>query len=320
MTNGALTPLVRPLVRLIREVSELGGSGPWNGQYALQKALRARAPAWLAIGGSLRPGEIPWFWCWEDRADAAIWATAGKPFIVGPNILFADSRRPCSIPAERVILDAPSCRLLFTESAWYRELIERHRAGANSAPIVLWPYPIDPKPAGPVPAQYDLLIFVKEKRQPGLIDRLRHRVKRTRVLTYGRFTRDQLYKLARRSRCCLYLSTDDRGPLALAEILLSGCPAIGVPTGAPFIRPGRTGVLLERFHPTDCLRAMAACHKLDRRDVAAEAERQFDTQTIVDTILQSLITYTRRPFRAESSTRRTVRYSDHLKSGRVRLP
>ena len=73
-------------VRLIREVTRPGGSGPWNGQYALQKALRDRLPDWLHVGGMLREGEIPWVWCWEDREVAAGCAAAGQPFIVGPNV------------------------------------------------------------------------------------------------------------------------------------------------------------------------------------------------------------------------------------------
>ena len=43
-------------VRLIREVTRAGKSGPFNGQYALQKALAARRPQWLKIGGLLAPG------------------------------------------------------------------------------------------------------------------------------------------------------------------------------------------------------------------------------------------------------------------------
>ena len=99
------------------------GRGPGNGQYALQKALRQYGPPWLTIGGGLRRGEIPWFWCWEDREVAASCARVGTPFVAGPNILFANSRAPCRFEAERAICNAASCRLLFTESEWYRRLI-----------------------------------------------------------------------------------------------------------------------------------------------------------------------------------------------------
>ena len=103
-------------IRLIRCVPSPTGSGPGNGQYALQKALRRYAPDWLKIGGSLRRGEIPWFWCWEDREVAAMCAQAGEAFVAGPNILFAESSHPCRIAAEREICNAASCRLLFTKS------------------------------------------------------------------------------------------------------------------------------------------------------------------------------------------------------------
>ncbi len=139
-----------------------------------------------------------------------------------------------------------------------------------------------------MPAQYDLLIYAKGHYQPEFLTQLTGRFRRSRVLTYGRFTRKELFAAARRSRCCVYLSTDDRGPLALAEILLSGCPAIGIPTGAPFIRHGQTGILLNHFHLNDCLAAIATCHHLNRHQVSALAQQQFDTRQITKTILTSL--------------------------------
>jgi hypothetical protein len=283
-------------VRLIREVTRPGGSGPWNGQYALQKALRTHHPEWLQIGGTLRHGEIPWIWCWQDQDIAAACAAEGRPFVVGPNVLFGDSRHPGKAPAEQAICRAASCRLMFTESAWYCDLIERHRGAENRAPIVVWPYPIDPKPGGPLPAEHRLLIYAKGHYRPGLISRIMRHFGSTyptsdgavRLFIYGRFRREELYEAARRSRCCLYLSEDDRGPLALAEILLAGCPAIGVPTGAPFVRPGQTGVLLDRFVPKACLDAVAKCHRINRHTVAALAASQFDTGRIIDMVLEAL--------------------------------
>jgi len=236
----------------------------------------------------LRGGEIPWFWCWEDGDAAAMCAVTGRPFIVGPNVLFADSRRPCTAPGEREVCDAASCRLMFTESAWYRDLIQRHRGPNNRAPIVLWPYPIDPQPGGPLPVEHDLLIYAKGDYRRGLVGRLMRNFRHSRLLVYGKHTREELFNAARRCRCCMYLSTDDRGPLALAEILLCGCPAIGVATGAPFIRPGRTGVLLERFRPRECAHAITTCQQLDRQAVATTARNQFDTTLIVGTILSAL--------------------------------
>jgi hypothetical protein len=277
-----------PIIRLIREVREPGGSGPWNGQYALQRALRRDAPEWLRIGGTLAAGEIPWFWCWLDGDAAVLCAQTGHPFVAGPNILFADSRRPCRVPAEREICTAASCRLLFTESAWYRDLIEAHRRPANRAPIVLWPYPIDPQPGGPLPADFDLLIYQKGPYRPRLIEELTRRFPRARLIVYGGYRREELLDAARRSRCCAYLSEDDRGPLALAEILLAGCPAVGIRRGAPFIRPGRTGFFVERLLPEECAAAIQQCHTLDRRAVAVLAVEQFDPQRIVATIVRAL--------------------------------
>jgi hypothetical protein len=277
-----------PTIRLIREVREPGGSGPWNGQYALQRALRRDAPDWLRIGGALSAGEIPWFWCWLDGDAAAACAQTGHPFVAGPNILFADSRRPCRLPAERAICAAASCRLLCTESVWYRDLIEAHRGPANRAPIVLWPYPIDPQPSGPLPAEFELLIYQKGACRRRLIEELMRRFPRSRLTVYGQYRRAELFDAARRSRCCAYLSDDDRGPLALAEILLAGCPAVGIRRGAPFIQAGRTGFFVECLQWQQCSRAIEQCHALDRRAVAALAAEQFDARRTVATIIRSL--------------------------------
>jgi hypothetical protein len=277
-----------PTIRLIRAVHEPGGSGPSNGQYALQKALRRDAPEWLRIGGTLAADEVPWFWCWLDGDAAALCAQTGHPFVAGPNILFADSRRPCRVPAEREICAAASCRLLFTESAWYAGLIEAHRGPANRAPIVLWPYPIDPQPGGPLPPEFDLLIYEKGGSRPELSERLVRRFPKTCRIVYGGYRREELFAAARRSRCCVYLSEDDRGPLALAEILLAGCPAVGVPRGAPFIEPGRSGVFVERLLPKACIEAIERSQALDRRAVAAIAAEKFDARRIAGAIAAAL--------------------------------
>jgi hypothetical protein len=276
-------------VRLIREIDAPGRSGPINGMFALQQALRDARPAWLHVGGRLRGNELPWYWHWGDGPEAARRALAGKPFVCGPNILFGNSRRPCATRTEVSICRAASCRLLFTESEWYGRLIERHRGPANRAPIVLWPYPIVPVPGGPLqPAKYDLLIYVKNGRFPGLVDEVSALWRRHRVVYYGRYRRQRMWEIARRSRACLYLADDDRGPLALAEILLSGCPTIGLPTGAPFVRHGQTGIVLDRLTTEACFQAIRRCHALDRRQVARLAAAQFDGAKIVETILAAL--------------------------------
>jgi hypothetical protein len=77
------------------------------------------------------------------------------------------------------------------------------------------------------------------------------------VLNYGQYKREQLFEAARRSRACAYLADDDHGPLALQEILLAGCPVVGVRTGAPFIHDGIPGVFV------DCLPPGAKCVKSD---------------------------------------------------------
>jgi len=277
--------------RLVRPVDSPGKSGPFNGQYALQKALRARIRddiPWLSIGGDLHCDELPWFWCWLDRRAAAEWILQGRPFVQGPNTLFLDSRRPRCDRLESLLLDSNRCKLLCTESAWYRDLIRRHRKPDNRTPIALWPYPIDPRPGGPLAPCYDLLIYVKNGPFQPMVDRLQARFPRSCVIRYGDYCRERLWETARRSRCCCYLADDDRGPLALAEILLCGCPTVGLPTGAAFVTPGRTGILLEELTAGGCAQAIEDCLGWDRAKVAAHASWQFDTRRIVDRVVRSL--------------------------------
>jgi hypothetical protein len=53
-----------------------------------------------------------------------------------------------------------------------RDLIPKYRGPANQSPIVLWTYPIDPWPGGPLPDEYDLLIYFKDGNRPQLLEHL----------------------------------------------------------------------------------------------------------------------------------------------------
>lgn len=281
-------------VRLRGVVDRPGGSGPSNGQYALQKALRRRVERdgirWLRFGRRADARDLIWFWCWEHIPELLGWDALDRPWAAGPNILFQSSFAPCCAAGEPRVCRSPNCRLLFTESAWYRRLIAAHQRATNTAPIVVWPYPIDPRPEGPIfPAKYDLLIISKSHGE-GVARGLADAFPNSLILRYGRFRRRQLFEAARASRCCVYLSNDDRGPLALAEILLAGCPAVGIERGAPWIETGRTGIRVEHLRPA--LLSAAVSELLDggpeRESIRRAAEERFDTETICTTILDAL--------------------------------
>lgn len=109
---------------------------------------------------------------------------------------------------------------------------------------------------------------------------------------------------ARRSRACAYLADDDHGPLALQEILLAGCPTVGVRTGASFVRTGETGVAVDRLPPgascvecdadavalDDFIDAIDQAQTIDRPSVRAIAAEHFNTRSIVDSLLGPLRT------------------------------
>jgi hypothetical protein len=217
-------------------------------------------------------------------------------------MLFTYSWKPRIDAEERGLLDAANCRVMFCHSDWYRDLIARNRCPANTAPIVTWPYPIDPWPGEPLPDEYDLLIYSKNGHRPGLLEHLCELFPRHVVLHHGQYKREQLFEAARRSRACAYLADDDHGPLALQEILLAGCPTVGVRTGAPFIQDGVTGVFVKRLPPgAKCVQNDADADSLGvfvagirrgmemKRDaVRASAADAFDSDRIVDGLIHIL--------------------------------
>jgi hypothetical protein len=217
-------------------------------------------------------------------------------------MLFTNSASPRIDAEECALLDAANCRAMFCHSEWYRDLIAKHRGPTNQSAIVLWPYPIDPWPGEPLPDAYDLLIYAKNGHRPQLLEHLVEVFPRHIQIHYGRYQREELFEAARRSRACAYLADDDHGPLALQEILLAGCPTVGVRTGASFVRTGETGVVVDRLPPgrqcaesdedvralTIFMEAIEEAQSLDRHSVRYRAAEQFATGHIVDLLLAKL--------------------------------
>lgn len=293
-------------IELIGPVDAPGGNGPSNGMYALQRALRKRIDDgldWLTIKSLPASRDaIPWFWNWADRRYAVWWDSQGLPFVQGPNMLFLNSATPRIDAEECALLDAANCRAMFCHSEWYRDLIAKHRGSANQSPIIMWPYPIDPWPGEPLPDEYDLLIYAKNGHRPMLLEHLAELYPRHIQIHYGQYHRDQLFEAARRSRACAYLADDDHGPLALQEILLAGCPTVGVRTGASLVEHGETGFLVDRLPPgKSCvandadqtalgayLDAVQQARTMDRYRIRAAAAEQFATDRTVESLLNSV--------------------------------
>ena len=246
--GSSLIPNPSPMhVRLIREVNAPTGRGPGNGMFALQRLLRAAGPDWLHIGGRLRDGEMPWFWCWLDRPAACACAAVGMPLVIGPNMLFGNCGWPAPFPASAncATRRAAGCNSPSRSGiaiGFCRAAGRRCGRRSCSGPIRS-----SRGPAARCAPRYDLLIYEKSGFDPALPEQLRRRWPASVRVQYRRFRREQMIELARQSRACVYLSDNDRGPLALAEILLSGCPAVGVPRGSPWIVAGQTGFHVRPF-------------------------------------------------------------------------
>ena len=75
----------------------------------------------------------------------------------------------------------------------------------------------------------DVLIYCKfnyQQYREFFVQRNKDKLK-MEVVVYGAYNQTDLLKLARRSKCCLYLSYGETGGIAVCEILCCGCPIIG---------------------------------------------------------------------------------------------
>ena len=77
------------------------------------------------------------------------------------------------------------------------------------------------------------------------------------------------------------LADVDHGPLALQEILLSGCPTVGVRTGTSFVRTGETGVVVDRLPPgQQCAETEEGEQALDVFMVSIEQAQSMDRHSV----------------------------------------
>lgn len=277
-------------IAVIPELEAPGeGGGPMKGMWALQEVLRRVIREWdldwLTLCDRPRPGHVPWLWCY--RSIVADLARQRVPFIMGPNVIFTYSRRPRIDETECAILDACSCEAVFCHSEWYRDLIRENMGPQNNASILCWPYPIRPMPEGPVAnPTWDVLIFVKSGPEAEDIARVVARCFTSSVVTrYGEFRREELYSWARASRSCVYLSDDESGGLATQEIMLAGCPVVGIERGAPLVVHDRTGIRIDTWDVRSFVEGIERSWQLDRREVRAAAIKLFDEDKIASTVV-----------------------------------
>ena len=138
--------------------------------------------------------------------------------------------------------------------------------------------------------------------RPQLLEHLAEVFPRHIQIHYGRYQPEELFEAARRSRACAYLADDDHGPLALQEILLAGCPTVGVWTGAAFVRTGETGGAGEPVPPgrhawkakttrrrAGGLHGRTGSGSSDQASACAgSAAEDFQTTSIVDQLVNTL--------------------------------
>lgn len=276
-----------PSIRLVRPTLNMGVRGPGRGSFALHFALRVADLPWLHLGGQLQDDEIPWVWSWQDKSLAVHCEQIHRPYIIGPNVLYDNSSLPGCARHEPELMKGRHCALMFTESPWYARLL-RATTWNKQVPIAIFSYPIDPQPEGPLPAKYDLLIYLKDKSLGRLAMEILDVWRNSNIVVYGAYDREEMVELARQSRAGCYLSSDDRGPLALAEIMLAGCPAVGIERGAPWVLEQGLGVQVKELTKLLLCESVERAMMLNRDDVRETALQRFSTEKTVNDIRVAL--------------------------------
>jgi len=278
-------------VQLLPEQNDIGNNrGPATGMFALQQALRKQASDWFSISdGPLDGDTIPWFWETEYGRLARDCHKLKRPFIVGPNVLFGNSRKPREQEHERIICDSPYCLLIITDGiGWYERLIRENLGPESKAEVVAIPYPVTiPQVDHEIRQVNDVLIYVKS----GVNTVIDHRRAFPYNVTiyYGSFERRELLYWAHRSKCCLYLSDDDRGPIAAAEILLTGCPLIGIERGCPWVAMNKPfGMLISDLTVESCKLAVEQVSAFNRKTTRFHAEEFFSPNYIAQNMIDVL--------------------------------
>lgn len=297
------------MVQLIRPILAPGRDDFSIGMHTLQKSLRQRIKGgldWLEIKDlPAERGALAWFWHYTDRSYANWWNDQGQPFVQGPNMLFLNSDNPRIDLDENRLLDASNCKGMICLSTWYSDLINQHKGPSNTSTVFNCPYPIDVDPGGPTDIKYDLLIFSKNVHRPQLLEYLAEQFPRC-ILFHNGFQRGALLQAARSSRACVYLAENDHGSMILSEILLTGCPVVGVRNGAAFVDEGTTGLIVEQFPPgPKCFQSDRDSASLTQLRNAIRAAEEMSHERVRDAAMST--------FGMEEATDRVLRLLDELR-------
>ncbi len=222
-------------------------SGPDILVRAWAEALEARPDKVRDINaGPLEPGDIPWHPVWSAALHERL--AEGRPVVIGPNVIWANSRAPGAGAGEqRLLQHAEQGKVVaaFVLSRWYAELTRRRIA----APVHLLDFPLPRTWAAITPAlraeSWAPFFYVKGgAAEAAIAAELARRWPDSTTITYGAFRRDDLIAAARRHACCIYISREDHFPLAAVEIGLVGCPIISDEKSCSGVLHGVTGLVV----------------------------------------------------------------------------
>ena len=257
--------------------------------FALQRALRKVRPAWLHIGGPL-----------ARRRDALVLVLGGPP------------RGVRLRGRERAVCDRPEHAVRQLDDAVRRRrragIVQRRKLPAAIHRIGLVSR-LDSGALRPGHAGADRAVALSDRsvaRRPAAAplrsadlreERLRPRAAPPTVAALAGVGAGPLWTISKGAAdrvgpavAGVRLSVGQRSRAAGAggNPALAGCPAVGVPRGAPWILGGQTGFQVRAFDLPSLCGAIEQAMRLDRETVRAAALERFDADATVQTVLRAL--------------------------------
>ncbi len=195
------------------------------------------------------PDDVAWFPVGHHLI--AKFMAEGRPFAIGPNVLFGHSQHPGAYGIEPQLLAYQNFAAVFTLSRWYSALQQKHFTQKSKHFILDYPLPQSwiPLANNKISERFvsSGMIFRKGgAAEQGIAVAIKMLLPANFHLTeiiYGRYSRSDLFYAAKCSPVCFYISSEDHYPLAAVEIGLMGCPIISDEKICSVVQHGITGII-----------------------------------------------------------------------------
>ena len=288
------------MIVIHNDISRKRNHGPRISTAALQrhlkKMIRQNKISWVRFSNKRKYYEDAINWIWGIGGDGikiiVECEKKGIPYIVGPNILF-EQGRPL-YEHEMLAINSRHCLGYFYLSDSHGDLIKQYLSDQVVGKMYQFFKPVWPVPKMFKEIKYDLLIYLKHGEEAKKIfqDFKRtefYKQKKVVEFIYGAYKKRHLYKAARASHVCLYLSYGESGGMATEEIMSCGCPIVSMKRDTPLgVNKKTVNWISEEREIPELIQAIKECERYDRLEVRNTALSRFGIDTSAKTVLAHL--------------------------------